>query len=95
MAKLRIGRDASCADLFRAAGSDGLGCLQVCFLNCLVWNYWEECLEHKQMPINPNTPADFELYKVKVWPPEKLLSPALLQAAWIHATSGNQPGQLV
>ena len=39
---------------------------QVCFLNCLVWNYWEDCLEHSQMPINPNVPADFELYKVKV-----------------------------
>ena len=40
--------------------------VQVCFLNCLVWNYWEECLEHTQMPINPNAPTDFELYKVKV-----------------------------
>ena len=30
-----------------------------------MWNNWEECLVHKDMPLDPNVPADFMKYKVK------------------------------
>jgi hypothetical protein len=33
--------------------------LQVCFVTCNEWNYWESCMDHDQQPVRPDSVEDF------------------------------------
>lgn len=42
--------------------------VQVCFVTCNEWNYWEKCMEHDQQPVIPENPNDFVRIGTKVHP---------------------------
>ena len=33
--------------------------MQVCFVACNEWNYWEKCMDHDQQPVSPDSVDDF------------------------------------
>lgn len=48
--------------------NDGLCLLQVCFMTCNEWNYWEKCMEHEHQPVKPDRIDDFVRVGTKARP---------------------------
>ena len=52
---VRSTRKESC----RRSQAEGGFALQVCFVTCNEWNYWEKCMDHDQQPVSPDNVDDF------------------------------------